>query len=290
MKAILAILFCLIFAALSGCDNRSEQLEKQVAELQQTNSQLVQETTARDAYIDSVAQAIDEVYSSLETMKSNEQHLLKEKKELESQNKYTSKEIRQMLIGRVATINSVLKENQQTLENLQKKLSSYRNKYAGLQKMVENLKNTITEREQAIAGLTQKVQGLENEVTEKTRLVGEKDAVIGEQHKQIATAYYIVGKRDELEKKGIIAKEGGFLWGLLGSTTMLAYGLDETYFKPINKEEQKIIEVNGKIDDIIPKRSEQVYSATKMNGSQSMITIADPDRFWESKYLVIITD
>jgi len=291
MKKTLSLFIVPVFLALlAGCDNRSEEFEKQVADLRQTNTQLVQETTARDAYIDSVAQAINTVYTNVEAMKSNEQHLLNEKKELESQNKYTSKEIRQMLIGRINDINTALKENQQTLTSLQKKLATYRNKYAGLQKMVENLKSTIVEREQAIAGLTQKVQGLETDVADKTRLVSERDVVIGEQHKKIATAFYVVGTRDELEKKGIIAKEGGFPWGLFGSTTTLMNGLDETNFKPINKEEQKIIEVSGKIDEVVPKRNPQAYSATKVSESESMLTIADPDHFWESKYLVIITD
>ncbi len=290
MKSISLIAAFAFLAVLAGCDNRSEVLEKQVADLRQTNTQLVQENTVRDAYIDSVAGAINDLYANIETMKSNEQHLLKEKKELESQKKYTSKEIRQMLIGRVSDINAAFKENQQALAGLQKKLASYRNKYAGLQKMVESLKSTLAEREQAIAEMTQKIQGLENQVTEKTRLVGERDAVIGEQHKKIATAYYVVGKRDELEKKGIIAKDGGFLWGLLGSTTILANGLDESNFQSINKEEQKVIEVKGKINDILPKRGVGVYSATVVGDSESMITIADPDRFWESKYLVIITD
>jgi len=290
MKTAATLILCIILVGVLGCDNRGPELEKQVAALQQANGQLVQENTIRDAYIDSIALAINAVYSNLETMKSHEQHLLKEKKELEAQKKYTDKEIREMLFARVSSINTALKDNRETILGLQKKLAASRTKYAGLQKMVETLKSTIAEREQAIAELTQKVQGLQTEVSEKTRLVGERDEVISRQHKQMATAFYVIGKRDELEKKGIISKQGGFPWGWLGSTTILSNGLDEANFQPINKEEQKIIQVKGKIDEVIPKRNSQAYATKAVSDSESMITIADPSRFWESNYLVIITD
>lgn len=290
MKAKLFIVVIIAVAFFSGCENQSEKLEGQIADLKQINTQLMKESTFRDAYIDSVAQAINGVYANIETMKSNEQHLLKEKQELETAKKLTGKEIRERLIERVNEINTVLQENQKNISTLQKKLASYRTKYAGLQKMVETLKATLAEREQSINELTIKIQGLENTVAEKSRLIENQKSLIGEQHQKIATAYYVVGKREELEKKGIISKEGGFLWGLLGSTTILSSGLDETVFKSINKEEQKVIEFDGKIHDLIPKRNPSVYSAKAMKDSRTTITIADPAQFWESKYLVIITD
>ena len=70
--------------------------------------------------------------------------------------------------------------------------------------------------------------------------------------------------RHELEEKGIIKDEGGFLWGLLGSTTTLAPGFDERLFKPMNKEVNTAIQVNGKIDEILPRRSVQSYSAAPL--------------------------
>ena len=121
-------------------------------------------------------------------------------------------------------------------------------------------------------------------------MLTQKDSVIDSQYKQISTAYYIAGTKDQLEKMGIIKKEGGFLWGWLGSTTTLASGFDDKNFKPINKLVENNIHVDGKIDEIIPKRAEQFYKKTEISANESLLTIARPDTFWRDNYLVIITD
>lgn len=288
----------LLMMVIAGCDNRSAEMEKKNADLQQSNNSLTQELSARDEYIDKVTESINDVYSNLESMQGKESLILKQKTEMESQKHYSHEEIRAMLMEKIGVINTDLKNNRKSLADLQAKVNSYKSQYAGIKKMVATLKQTIDEREKAIAELTQKVQGLENTVTEKTALVNQRDSVIDQQHhvlndqyRQITTAFYIAGTRDELEKMGIITKEGGFMWGLFGSTTTLASGFDERYFKPINKVEENSIHVDGKIDDIVPKRNEQFYKKTEMSGGdQSVLTIAEPDHFWQDKYLVIITD
>jgi len=83
---------------------------------------------------------------------------------------------------------------------------------------------------------------------------------------------------------------GGFLWGLLGSTTTLANGFDDKYFKPIDKTQDMTIQVKGKIDEVIPKRNIEFYKKSEVSDDQSMLTIAEPNQFWQDRYLVIITD
>lgn len=280
-----------------GCNTRVDELEKQNTDLQNTNHQLTQDLTERDSYVDQMTQSINDVYNSLESVQAKERSLLKESNEMEASKKLSREEMRAKLLDKISVINTTLHDNQKTVADLQNKVSSFKTQYSGLKKMVANLKKTIDEREQSIAELTQKVHGLENDVAAKTQTISEKEAVITDQHntidqqyKQITTTYYIAGTRDELEKKGIIKKEGGFLWGLLGSTTTLANGFDDKYFKPLNKTQDMTIEVKGKIDEVIPKRNEQFYKKTEVSGDQSMLTIAEPNQFWQDKYLVIITD
>lgn len=291
------MLICILALTLWGCDNRSQELEKQNADLERNNREMAQNISARDEYIDNVTESINNVYNNLESMQAKESIILKQKADMEAQKKFTKAEIREMLLDRIATINSDLKTNRQTLADLQTKISSYKSRYSGFKKLVTTLKKTIEEREQAITELSQKVKGLENDVSLKTMLVSQRDSIIDQQHhvlidqhKQITTAFYITGTRDELEKKGIITKEGGFMWGLLGASTALASGFDDKYFKPINKTEEHMIQVEGKIDEIIPKRSEQFYKKTEVNRNQSLLTIGEPDHFWQDKYLVIITN
>lgn len=291
--------FVVVFIMLVvwGCNDRAKELEQQNAELQQKNNAMVQELSVRDEYVDTVTQAINAVFDNLEQARAKEKSILQETKEMEAQKKSTKEELRGKLLTKINDIGSTLKSDRDKLAELQKKVSAYRNRFAGLTTLVANLKKTIEEREQSIAELELRVRGLEQDVNEKARLITQRDSVINDQHvtidrqhNQITTAYYIVGKRSELEQKGIIKKDGGFLWGLLGSSTILANGFNDHDFKPINKVEEKTIEVAGKIDDIIPKRSEQFYTTTVTGDKRSIITIAEPNNFWQDKYLVIITD
>ncbi|HTK81293.1 MAG TPA: hypothetical protein VL633_03300 [Bacteroidota bacterium] len=294
---ILYVLALLLTTLFVGCNNRSEELEKQNADLQSKNSQMTQEITARDQYIDSVTQSINDVYTSLETVRSREGMILKETNEMESKKKLSSQEVRQRLLSQVSLIDSSLKENRARIAKLQSTVSSSKKQYAGLRTMVANLKQTVAERESTIAFLGQKIQGLEAEVNTKTQMVAQRDSVIqqqhgviGTQHAEINRAFYIVGKRHDLEEKGIITSQGGFLWGLLGSSTVLASGFDPKLFTAIDKYDNTSIDVNGGIDEIVPKRSQQFYNAKEVSRNQSTLTIAEPDRFWQDKYLVIITN
>lgn len=295
MKIAISMLFLAVM--LWGCDNRSAELEKQNADLQQRNREMSQDLTSRDEYVDNVTKAINDVYDNLETAQAKEKSILRQKSELEAGKKMSRTEIRAKLLTQISDIDASLKENHQKISDLQKNLGSYKSKYAGLRKMVDNLKQTIDAREASIADLQQKVAGLQNDVAEKGKMITERDSVIDhqhvvidDQHHEITTGFYIVGSRDDLEKKGIITKQGGFLWGWLGSTTTLANGFDPKYFTPINKVDEHTIQVDGKIDDIVPRRNEMFYQKTELGGKQSMITIAEPKSFWQDNYLVIITD
>jgi uncharacterized protein YoxC len=282
---------CIILTlVIGGCQKREDELAKKNATLQNTNSQLNQDIAARDEYIDKIVDSINDVYTSIENVQAKEKSLLKETTELESNKKLTRDQIRARLIERINMIRTTLSDDHKRLRDLQAGLAASRKQYAGLEKMVASLQKTIEERDQSIAELGKRVEGLEQEVHEKGLMLSQKDSIIGTQYRQITTAYYIAGTREQLEKMGIIKKEGGFLWGLLGSTTILASGFDDKYFKPLDKTSYTTITVDGKIIEIIPKRNPQFYQNTVFGSNQTALTIAQPDYFWQEKYLVIITD
>ena len=284
------LLAALVILTAAGCNNRSEELEQQNAELQSKYNQAAQDLSTRDAYIDSITQSINDIYNNLESVRSREGLVLKKTGEMESKQKLTSQDLRQKLLDEVTLIDSTLKDNRHRINDLQTKLNGARGQYAGLKKMVESLKKTIEEREATIAQLDQKVQGLMAEVSTKTQIITQRDSVIEQQHNEINRAFYVVGTRRELEEKGIIAKEGGFLWGLVGSTTVLASGLDSKYFSPIDKFQNTSIDINGSISEIIPRRDVKFYTTTEVAKNQTKLDIAEPTNFWQDKYLVIITN
>jgi outer membrane murein-binding lipoprotein Lpp len=285
---ILAVCGVLVF----GCTNKDkeEELRQQVSQNQSQKTALEQGIADRDAYFDDVMRGINQVYADLEKSRSKEATLKGEAGVNEGTAHFTNAEARQKLMQNISDIGAGLKANRKQIADLQAKVKSMNGKMEGLNTLIENLKVSIQEREESIAKLEARVQGLETTVIEKTRVIAEKEVTIETQQKVMNTAFYVVGTRDELKKKGIINDEGGFLWGLLGSTTIMASGIDGSQFTPIDKLRDQKIQVAGKIDEILPRRNADFFATARQEEGSSELTIVRPDKFWQDRYLVIVVD
>ncbi len=106
----------------------------------------------------------------------------------------------------------------------------------------------------------------------------------------MSTVYYVVGNRDTLKNRGIIAEEGGFPWGLFGSTTTLAGNLDDESFNPLDVNNPISIAIHGTIDEIVPKRDETTYTQEESSEGVAVLKIVDPQKFWQQRHLVIVAN
>ena len=273
-------------AVLIGCNGKEDELQKQLSQVQSERTSLQQTITDRDKTIDEVMQSVNQVYADLEQARMKEGKL-KKQSDVEGPTALANVDTKDRMLQEIGDIGANLKSSRQRLAALQSKVKKFNGQIAGLTTMVDNLNKSLQEREQSIAQLEAKVQGLESTVAENTRVISEKDATIDSQTKTINTVFYIVGTKDELKKKGIITDEGGFLWGLLGSTTIMSGNVDQTNFTPLDKTKDQTIHVDGKIEEILPRRNADLF-ATDESGSQ--LTITHPDKFWADNYLVIIKD
>jgi predicted nucleic acid-binding Zn-ribbon protein len=280
----------LIAMVVFGCNNQSDELKKQVGQLQSDKAALQQSIADRDKYFEEVIQAVNDVYADLEKARVKEAQLVERAGSAETPAQVTNADTRQKLLSNITAVGSSLKENRKKISDLQIKLRATHKQYAALNEMVEGLKQKLQEREQSIAMLEARVQGLEETVLQKTALVTEKEAIIENQAKQMGTAYYVVGTRDELKEKGVIKDEGGFLWGLIGSTTIMNSPFDPSLFTPIDRTKDQVIRVKGKIDEILPQRNRELFALKSPDESRSDLMIVRPDKFWQQSYLVIIVD
>jgi len=291
MNARMAVV-ALCLALLAGCSNREkeEALQQQLAQSEKDRESMKQLITERDSYVEDIVRSVNEVYADLEQARISEGRLLNRAGTSEKTAVITNLDTRQKLLQDISDIGSVLKENRKRISDLEARTSASHRKIAGLDALIENLKQTLAEREQSIAQLESKVQGLEETVTEHTKTIAEKEAIIDDQQKKMNTAYYVVGTRDELEQKGIISDEGGFLWGLLGSTSIMASGINEAEFTPIDETKDQTIHVPGKVEEILPRRQNDFFAMAQPDENNTELTIVNPPKFWQDKYLVIVVD
>jgi len=290
MKSRLAA-FALCVLLVVGCNNDKEQMQKQLADAQNARASLQQDISDRDAYFEEVMKSVNDVYASLEKARIKEGKLKKETAGPEGPPQYTNAQSRDRLIQNINEIGTSLQDNRKKIVALESRMKQFKGQIAGLNTMVENLKASLAEREQSITQLQAKVEGLEATMAEKTKQIEEKDALIADHVRTINTGYYVVGTKDELRKKGIITDEGGFLWGLLGSTTVMSPDVDASSFTPIDKSKDKTIHVDGRIEEILPRRNADLFAATQKEEEKTTeLTITSPGRFWQQNYLVIVTD
>ena len=291
MKSRLALI-ALCTLAVIGCNNKEkeEELQKQLSTIQSEHATLQQDLADRDKYFEEVMHTVNEVYTDLERARVKEGKLSERAGGGEMPAQITDASSRQKLLQNIGDIGSALKENRKKIARLETQAKSFKGEIAGLNKLIDNLKQSLKEREESIAQLEGKVQGLETTVSEKTKVITEKEAQIDDQQKKLSTAYFIVGTRKELKQKGVITDEGGFLWGLLGSTTVMASGVDPTLFTSIDKSKEQAISVQGKIDEILPHRNEEFFATAQPVENNSVLSIVRPEGFWQDNYLVIVLD
>lgn len=289
MRTVIAVVALSAFI-VAGCSNNEEELQQQLGQLQNEKSALEQSITERDRQFEEVMHAVNDVYNSLEATRTKEATLVERTEGAEGTARLTSTDTRQKMLQSISSIGATLTENKKKIANLESRVKALRGEYASLNRLVENLKQTLLEREQSIAALQANVQGLEATLAERAQIIHEKEAVIGVQQKHMNTAYYVAGTREELKDKGIITDEGGFLWGLLGSTTVMASGVDQSLFTPIDKTLDQTIHIPGNINEIIPRRNSDFFAVATMDQSGSDLTILTPDKFWQDQYLVVVLD
>ena len=266
------------------------------SELENRNKELQKQLEAKDQYIEEVTSAINEIHNQLESTWAMENKVLQQSSAREGAKPPTHLQVKQQILSRISDIDSILAANRKKLSNLQARLKNAAVQYAGLQKMVEDLKATLEEREKTLTDLQARVKSLESEIGEKTRVIAAREATIEDQSdqlkertRQLNAVYCVVGKKDDLKKQGIIADEGGVLWGLLGTTTVLAGNFNADLFTKMDRTKEFQVDVPGKIAEVIPKRDAGSYSMEETSGGHTILKIIKPDQFWKVNRLVIVS-
>ena len=277
---------------LAGCADHEKEnaLQSQLSQAETDRQSYKSLLNERDAYIEDVMKEINGIYAGIEAARAKEGKLLSQKAATESTAAGTTLDTRKQLLTNIASISEALKENRKRINGLVARLKASQTEIASLNKLIENLQATILEREQSITMLQAQVAGLETTISNKTRELAEKDMALEHQRQLLGTVYYVAAPREELEEKGIITEEGGFLWGLLGSTTVLTSGVDPTAFTSLDKTREQTIQIAGHVAEILPRRNADLFAVSSVGEDGTELKILQPEKFWQDRYLVVVLD
>jgi hypothetical protein len=154
--------------------------------------------------------------------------------------------------------------------------------------MIADLNATIQRQTVEIAGLSSRIDSL--------KTAGEQLAsTLANVETDNAKVYYVVGREDELVKRGVIVREGGanLLLAHPGRTLQVARTIPTDAFTPVDSREIKVIPMPDSTRHyrIVSRQSLDAAEVQerKKNTFRGNLKIADATRFWApSKYLVVV--
>lgn len=185
------------------------------------------------------------------------------------------------LVARARATAAELKKSQQDNKVLSAQL-------ANDEAMINDLNATIQHQTATIAALSTRVDSL-NGVTR------EMGATIATLEAQNNKAFYVIGKEDELIKRGIIVHEGGanLLFAHPGRTLQMSRTADAAAFTAVDQRGMKLIEMPE------PNRRWKVVSRQSLDYAavderdndtfRGNLKITEPGKFWgPSRFLIVV--
>jgi uncharacterized coiled-coil protein SlyX len=195
---------------------------------------------------------------------------------------------RKAVMERVDALVARTRETAKQLAAANKDNAALRQQLANDEAMIEDLNATIQRQSGTIAALSTRVDSLNG----VTRELGATIASLEAQHNK---AFYVIGREDDLLKRGVIVHEGGanLLFAHPGRTLQMSRTADPSVFTAVDQRGTKVIEMPE------PNRRYRVISRQSLdyaavdgredNTFQGNLKIAEPSRFWgPSRFLVIL--
>jgi predicted nucleic acid-binding Zn-ribbon protein len=207
------------------------------------------------------------------------------------------------LVARLDSAESYMDALRARAARLSKQDATLTAQVAQYEKTVADLRQTVdqqkAEYEATIGQLNLQIAQLNSKVDtmtqENVRLAGETKALtdtVSELTTEKNTAYYVIGTKDELIKKGVLVEEGHRRFLLVGGRNVsAARELDSSKFTKIDRLRDRVINLPAG-DYTIFSRQNPAYAspmASKDGKISGGLRIEQPERFWEpSKFLIIV--
>lgn len=290
---IITALVIVVFAVI-GTVYIYTQKQSEVDSLATENSSLNEMIGDRDSIVNELVTAFNDIENNLNFIKEKRKQLSIE------QNKEGGVDQKEAIIADINLMNQMLEESSKHIEDLEKKLkssgiqlNSFKQKIASLSQTVndqssemDELRQIIEAKDMMVADLNEKVETMEFEIAKQTDTIESKLSVIDQKTTELNTAHVAYGTYKELKEKGLLTKEGGFLW--IGQNKTIQENFDDEYFTELDIRETKTIPLHSKRAKIISEHPANSYTLVEEEGQIAYLQIEDPREFWKiSKYAII---
>jgi septal ring factor EnvC (AmiA/AmiB activator) len=192
-----------------------------------------------------------------------------------------------------------MKTAESRLATLKQKNAGFAEKVVILEQTVKRLQATIEQQEQRIAQLGDELNitraerdRFRAEAMSKARSLVEREKQLTETREELNTAYFIIGKTDDLSKQGYIEKKGSVL--IFGGAWKPSDSLRvDSNFTQINVAKTLELPMKSKFYRIVSAHDQRLLrpQPNESEVTPYMLKIAKPEKFWaQSKVLIIVED
>ncbi|MBP3713951.1 MAG: hypothetical protein IJ726_07360 [Phocaeicola sp.] len=279
MKKILFLSLVMI-VSLSSCLNGSKQKE-----LKAQNDSLMIQLANRDAELDNIMGAFNQVQEGFREINEAENRVDLSGGAIQENNADLVKE-------NIRFIAEKLQANREQIAELEKKLKNSSYQSSQLKKAIENLNTELQRREKEIedlrtelaekniriAELDEAVNNLSQDVNDLMAENEAKAATVASQDQALNAAWFVFGTKSELKEQKI----------LVDGDVLKNKDFNKDYFTQIDIRTDKSIKLYSKNATLLTTHPEGSYKLDKDDKGQLTLNITRPDEFWSvSRYLVI---
>jgi hypothetical protein len=291
--------------ALSACNTETKQ---QLATLAHTDSVRV------DSLASVRKELLDEVMSSTQFVAQINTELAKarsltSKAESKTETmsvgaKVKANEDRKVVVARISQLVAKLDSVQNRLASTRARAAKLSQKDSALMLQVATYEKSIADLQQTAERQRAEFQGvIDKQTVQIAQLSSTVDTLtqvrtalvdtVGQLTTEKNTVYYVIGTKDELIEKGILAKEGSKRFLLVGSRTIApARELDPSKFTKIDRLANRTIVFPDGGEYEIASRQNVAFAAPAAEKDGKILgalTIKQPEQFWSnSRFLIIV--
>lgn len=244
------------------------------------------ELQSRDSLIGDMTRSFGEIETNLAMIDAREKVIGQApKNEL-------SMDQRKRILDDIQLMNSLMMESRDQIAELTGKLDRSRVETGSLRKKLKALDTEIASRDSALTQMKAdllakdfKIEEVNKRLSEFELEIARRQATIEQLGDELASAYYTIGTRKELEERGVLLHKGGVLG--LGTTAILNTNVQNERFNQVDTRSTERIPLKGEKLTLVTEHPESSYEVVKEEDHLAYLRIKDPETFWRlSHYLV----
>lgn len=245
------------------------------------------ELNTRDALINEMTQGFSEIESNITLMNEREQLLA------DAANDERNIDQKQRILRDIQLMNGLVQESRDRIAELSKQLDGRKVEASGLRKRLKEYEEQLADRDTRLAALHDellardfRIEHLTAQLSDSEMEVAKREAVIDQQERALNKVYYTVATTKELEERGVVKRNGGFIG--LGRTATLEPNVTSNKFQEADLRDTERIPLGAKKATIITEHPDDSYAVVEQDDELAYLQIKDPDAFWRtSKHLVV---